>query len=391
MSRLPAGLVGVATLVLVTTIAAPAAANPSSAALRSRAASELYNLDRERALTTYRDAIAADPDDAAACRGLAVALWMGETFRRGAMTVDSYLGGVTRSNAKQTPTPAEVTAEFDRVIDRAVVIARKRLTANPRDADAHYELGAAIGIRASFTATIGGSLRAAFGSALEAYNAHEKVLELDPRRRDAGLVVGTYRYLVAALSLPLRWAAYVAGFGGGREKGMRLVEQAAAYPGDNQTDARIALVLLYNRERQFDNALRVIEQLRAEYPRNRLLRLEAGATLLRANRPADAERILSEGLATLGADSRTRMFGEDALWYLKRGTARAWLGHDADATQDLRKALTLEGRKWVHGRAHFALKAGNREAADKELRSAASLCDSDADEYYAAEARRLLK
>ena len=42
--------------------------------------------------------------------------------------------------------------------------------------------------------------------------------------------------------------AYVAGFGGGRERGMQLVEEAAAYAGENQTDARFALMLLYNRE-----------------------------------------------------------------------------------------------------------------------------------------------
>lgn len=395
MSRASAWLVGLAMFAL-TTPARPAAANPASTALRTRAANELYNLDREQAVTIYREAMAADPDDAASYRGLAIALWMGETFRRGTMTVDSYLGGVTRSNAKLSPTPPDVTAEFNRSIDRAVALARKRLAANPKEADAHYELGAAIGIRASFTATIDGSLRAAFGSALEAYNAHEKVLELDPRRHDAGLVVGTYRYIVAALALPLRWAAYLAGFGGGREKGMRLVEEAANYPGDNQTDARIALVLLYNRERQFDAALHMIDELRTEYPRNRLLWLEAGATLLRANKPAEAERVLTEGIARLTDDSRTRMFGEDALWYMKRGTARAWLGHGADATQDLQKALTLDARKWVHGRSHLelgrlALKAGNRSVAEKELRTAASLCDSDADEYFAAEARRLLK
>jgi tetratricopeptide (TPR) repeat protein len=395
MSRVIAGLLGLAALAVMAG-ARPAAADPRSEALRARAAGELYNLDRERAIATYREAIGVDANDTAAYRGLAIALWMGETFRRGTMTVDSYLGSVTRSNAKLSPPPPEVTAEFNRSIDRAIALARQRLAANPRDPNAHYELGAAIGIRASFAATIGGSMRAAFGSAREAYNAHEKVLELDPRRHDAGLIVGTYRYLVAALALPLRWAAYVAGFGGGRERGVRLVEEAAKYSGENQTDARIALILLYNRERRWDDAVRTIAELRKDYPRNRLLWLEAGSTLLRANKPADADRVLSEGIAKLVADSRARMFGEEAMWYMKRGTARAWLGHEPDATQDLRKALAVEGRKWVHGRAHYelgrlALKAGNRAAGENELRTAISLCESDNDSYYAAEARRLLK
>ena len=83
----------------------------------------------------------------------------------------------------------------------------------------------------------------AFRSAREAYDEHEQVLSIDPARKDAGLIVGTYRYVVSALALPVRLMAYVVGFGGGRERGMHLVEEAAAYGGDNQTDARFALAL----------------------------------------------------------------------------------------------------------------------------------------------------
>jgi tetratricopeptide (TPR) repeat protein len=376
--------------------AAPAAANPRSVELRARASNELYNLDSARAIATYQEAITADPDDAAAQRGLAVALWMSETFRRGTMTVEHYLGGVTRSNVRLPPAPRELVSQFDAAINRAIALARKRVAANPKDADAHYQLGAAIGLRASFVATIHGSMRAAFGSAREAYNAHERVLELDPKRHDAGLIVGTYRYLVAALALPLRWAAYVAGFGGGREKGIRLVEEAAAYSGENETDARVALVLLYNRERRYDDALRVLEKLRAEYPRNRLFWFEAGATALRAGQSAAADRLLSDGISRLDRDDRPRMFGEEALWYYKRGAARAALGRSAEATQDLKRVLSVEARKWLHGRAQLelgrlALKAGDRAAAQVALKMAVTLCESDNDEAAANEARRLLR
>jgi hypothetical protein len=34
-----------------------------------------------------------------------------------------------------------------------------------------------------------------------------------------------------------------------------LIEDAAAYGGENQTDARFALMLLYNREKRYDEAL----------------------------------------------------------------------------------------------------------------------------------------
>src|SRR5918992_177023 len=101
-----------------------------------------------------------------------------------------------------------------------------------------------------------------------AFDAHEKVLALDPKRKDAGLVVGTYRYVVSTLSLPLRMMAYVVGFGGGRERGVQMLQETAAKGGESRTDAMFALVLLHNRERRYDDALQVLRELRKAYPRN---------------------------------------------------------------------------------------------------------------------------
>jgi tetratricopeptide (TPR) repeat protein len=318
------------------------------------------------------------------------------SFRRGNMTVDDYLGGVSRQSIVRTPTPPEGAAAFRETLDRALTLARQDVARNSRDPEGHYQLGAALGLRASYIATIEGSAGRAFRAAREAYNEHEKVISLDPRRKDAGLIVGTYRYIVSALALPLRLAAYMAGFGGDKARGIRMIEDAVMYGGDNQEDARFTLVLVYNREKRYDLALQELELLRSKYPLNRLVWLERGATALRAGRPADAERFLNDGFARFAADNRPRMFGEDARWFYKRGAARGALGRAAEAEQDLRQSLSLEGRKWAHGRAHLELgkllaRAGNRPAARAEFQTAATLCDADNDRGAAEEARRLMK
>ena len=371
-------------------------ANRESEALRRKANGEVYNLDRDQALASFRQAAAADPQDAGAYRGIATTLWLSITSRRGNMTVDDYLGRATAPNANLPPPPPDVAAGFRDAIERASSIARARIAANPRDPDGHYQLGSAVGLRASYTATVEGRAMGAFRSAREAYDEHEKVLSLDPRRKDAGLIAGTYRYLVSTLVLPMRVVAYVVGFGGGRERGLQMIEEAAAYTGDNQDDARFALVLIYNREKRYDDALKVLAYLREHYPRNRLAWLETGSTLIRAGRHAEAERILNDGIARFADDTRQRMFGEDALWMLKRGTARAALGRTADAQADLKRALALEGRKWAYGRSHLelgklALKSGNQAGARQELQQAITLCESDNDPGAAEEARRLNK
>ena len=394
MKRPPAGLVVAASAVVLLGLPAETSANRESEALRVRAANEFYNLDHDQALRTYREAIAADPQDAGAYRGLASSLWLSITYRRGNMTVDDYIG--RSSSSTPPPAPPETAAAFRDAIERSLALSRQRIEANPRDVDAHYQLGAAFGLRASYIATVEGSTLGAFRAAREAYDAHEKVLDLDSARKDAGLIVGTYRYIVSTLALPLRWVAYVAGLGGGREKGLQLVEGAAEYSGGNQTDARFALLLLYNREKRYDDALKQLAILRERYPRNRLVWLESASTSLRAGRPADAERFMDEVFVRFAGDSRPRMFGEEALWSYKRGAARAALGRTAEAQQDLKQALSLEGRKWVYGRSHLelgklALKTGNRASANEEFRLAITLSESDNDAAVADEARRLIR
>jgi tetratricopeptide (TPR) repeat protein len=193
--------------------------------------------------------------------------------------------------------------------------------------------------------------------------------------------------------MPVRMMAYVVGFGGGKDVGLRMIEEAARHPGEGQTDARFALVLLYNREQRYDDALRVLRQLQESFPRNRILWLEAGATALRAGRAAEAERLLNEGFQRLAADKRPRMLGEEALWHLKRGAARVALDRRQDAEADLRRALAVEARKWVTGRAHAELGkladlGGDRATARREFQRAAALADEDNDPAGAAAAER---
>jgi tetratricopeptide (TPR) repeat protein len=182
------------------------------------------------------------------------------------------------------------------------------------------------------------------------------VLDKAPGRADAKLIVGTYRYIVSTQSLPVRLLAYAAGFGGGKERGIAMIEEAAAAPTEAQVEAKVALILVYNREARYDQALRVIRDLQAAYPGNHILWLEAGATALRAGRARDADALLTEALDRLARDPRPRMHGEEALLYLKRGLARTALSRQADAVADLRRAFALDARPWVHAQAEAELR-----------------------------------
>jgi tetratricopeptide (TPR) repeat protein len=209
------------------------------------------------------------------------------------------------------------------------------------------------------------------------------------------LIVGTYRYLVANLGMVMRWVAYLVGFGGGRETAIAMLEQCARYESEARTEARVGLVLVYNQEKRYGDAMQLLKMLREEFPGNRLLWLESGATELRAGRAAAALELLDAGLARYDADTRPKAFGEAALWRCKRGTALVALGRRDAAEADLRASLAAEAREWVHGRAHTELGkladlAGNRALAMSEYRKAADLGRLDNDPMGVTDAERWL-
>jgi tetratricopeptide (TPR) repeat protein len=362
LRRLRAALGGAALVLgaseaIVSAQAAAARSTPAateSHRLRMQALEHGFNLDHAEALSSFRAAIAADPSDPAAYRLTAATIWIQSLFLQGAVTADDYLGQV-KSKIDRKPPSGEMAAAFRTNLDRAIALAEARVQANPRDADGHFQVGAAYGFQASYTATAEGRVMGGFGAARRAYREHKRVLELDPRRKDAGLIVGMYRYAVSLLPWHWRALAGLAGFDGGRDRGIELIEVAASDPSDVQANALFTLVVIYNREKRYDDALRAIGDLQRRFPRNRLLWLEAGTTLLRAGRCTAARDALEQGLKELAADRRPRAFGEEARWRYAYGAALVRLGESEAAERELRAVVAGEAHDWVRGRAHMEL------------------------------------
>lgn len=366
----------------------------AAAAWRATALKHGYNLDYADALTAFRAAIAIDPHDADAHRLSAATIWMQVLFDQGAITVEDYLGQA-RAKVERAAPPADLASAFRHHLDRATALAEEQVRRHPDDANAHFQLGAAAGLRASYISTVEGRVLDSVGAARTAYSEHRRSLVLDPTRKDAGLIVGLYRYGVASLSLPLRLMARLAGFDGNRDSGLHLVESAAEYPSYSRTNARFSLVLLYNREGRHQEAWRVLQQLRDEYPRNRLIWLEVGSTALRAGRPAEAVEALNEGIARLEADPRPRAYGEDARWRYQRGAAYVALRDAGAAARDFHMALAAEAPTWIHGRVHLELGKladldGDRPAARARYRVAEANCRAGRDTTCAEAAARFM-
>ncbi len=385
----------VAAFVLITLAHPAAGADSAVGRLLTAGNEDEYNLRLDQALSHFNEALEANPNDPAAYRAVAALDMMKIAFQRGAVTADSFLGGDAGADVVDLPKPpTELAASFRRNAEQALRLAEQQVQGNPSDADSHYQLGSTIALLASYSATIDGRIFAAFKLARRAYKENSRALEIDTRRHDAGLIVGVYQYIVSLRSLPMRWVARIAGMDGDRARALELIEAAARYPGANQTDARLMLALIHNRDQRYDEALTILTDLQSRYPDNRLLWLEAGATALRAGRFQQAQRALDEGFTKLST-ARLKAFGEEALWRYKRGASLVGLHEAAAAAAELNAALRDDAPSWVHGRSHTELGkladlTGDRGAACHQYRLAAELGKAADDSIGLADAERLL-
>jgi len=363
--------------------------------LRTRGIELGFNLDHAEAVVAFRAAIAADPDNLAGYRLLAAALWTRALLQQGAVTAGDFIGeaGAVRRALQPDPDLQNAISELQRRAEALVAAERRR---GSPDAEASYQIGAAYRLLSSYASTISRDQWRGLGAARHAYREHQRVLTLDPHRKDAALTVGLYRYWVSTLPVWSRLVARIAGLDADREQGVRLVEDAAATAGPFQANALFSLIVIYNQQARYDAAQSVIAKLRQRFPRNRLLWLETGTTALRAGRPAVALDAFERGLEMAGTDPRPRAFGELARWRYHFGVSLARLNQIDRARHELQTALEGEALDWVRGRTHLELgKLAERSAdparAREAFRLAIQLCDTGDDEVCVTESRVLLR
>jgi tetratricopeptide (TPR) repeat protein len=162
-------------------------------------------------------------------------------------------------------------AAFKSQIDGVVASVERWTTHQPQRADAWFFLGAAYGLRVQFLVLRTERLAAARdGKRIK--DALERALALDPSLQDAYFGIGLYHYYAAiaptALKI-LRWLMALPG--GDRVEGLREMWQARNR-GEllrGEADFQLQVIDLWY-ENKPDEALKLLDGLRASYPHNPL-------------------------------------------------------------------------------------------------------------------------
>ncbi len=251
--------------------------------LRAAGSDSLYNLDYATAEAKFEEMIKLDHDHPAGHFYLATSKWLSilNSMRRlqtGLYGDDSFFVG---SRDKVDP-------ELDRgardAISNAITVANSRVKKNRNDAEALYYLGAAYGLLACYDASVTRNFQSAMRNGNEGVKYHRDLVKLDPNYADAYLSIGLYDYVVGTLPWLIRWGLKVAKISGNRKRGLVEIRKAMDQARYTSDDARVVLIAIYQREKNYREALKLLEELTVKYPRNYLYGLERAVALGRMDR-----------------------------------------------------------------------------------------------------------
>ena len=362
-------LVSIALVVLFPFVQSVLAADAKQ--IYEEATNALYNLDFSTAEHTYETLTRDYPDNPDYWNAVASAIWVRITFNQQKLNIESFSGSsLGTKDSRDTVNPADEKRMRD-VITIAIQKADAILKQNPNDVRALYAKGVSQGTLAAFEATVKRSYMSAHGKAKAAHDLHEQVLKLDPTFDDAQIGVGAYDYVVGVLPAFLRFVLSPFGVrSAGKEMGIQELEAVAARGKIASSDAKMILIVVYTREKRYEQALKLLEELHSKYPRNFPFELAQASVYRKMQKWDDAEQVYEQILAKIHAkkdgyerlrqarvlsalgtndvdshqveramDTIQQVISANDATVNEKGRAQLWLGKLFDSEKDRTKAL----------------------------------------------------
>ncbi len=234
--------------------------------LNLTAFNHFYNLDYDRAVQEFDQVLQRHPDDPFAVNHLLTAVLFRELYRMGALNTGEYANDSFIHAPHHTADP-KAQQRIKQLVDRALKLEEKRLSANSKNIDALYARGVTRAQFATYTALIEHAWFSALRNAVGARHDHERVLELAPNDVQAKLIVGAHNYVI------------------------KYLQECAAGGGETSVDAKVLLTLFLRREHRYDEALPIARELISSYRQDVLMALEEGNLLRAAGKDQEAAAV----------------------------------------------------------------------------------------------------
>jgi tetratricopeptide (TPR) repeat protein len=321
--------------------------------LRRSGLEALYNIDYDKAQRDFKEIVQLLPNHPGGYQLLAARLWIKTLYESRRLQGSLYSSESFYSSGDDKVDP-KIVSEFRNFTRQAKRLAEAKLKQEPKNIEALDFLANTEGLMAAFEEAVERRHFAALRDGNDAVNRHREVLKLDPKYIDAQITIGLYEYVVGSLPLPVKILAGATGYRGSKKRGLAMLEQVAREGRWAQDDAKSVLVLLYRREKRFEDLLKVARDLSAKYPRNYLLRLETADALVslagvkrKANDLAGATQAEKEAFETFDELLRDKNMRDTAaraldLIHFKYGEVLMAAGHHDRAAKEFLAATRVD-------------------------------------------------
>ena len=254
--------------------AEPCAGMPQQADPLAGIVQAMYNAEYSRAESMLEKWVKSHPDDFRAWNYLAESVLDQEMVREGLYTGAAYGNSGIAFRKRERPVSPGFAAKLTPLLDRAQQLELGRLARNSKDEEAIYWLGVTYSTRTEYEFAINRSYLAALKEGKRALKLNKRLLKLNPQCADAYFVIGLADYAEGALPWYFKVIASIAGVHGSQSQGIEELKRAGSHGHYTQVDAKIVLVAIYEREKQFSQALVLLQQLHQQFPWNYLAPLE---------------------------------------------------------------------------------------------------------------------
>jgi tetratricopeptide (TPR) repeat protein len=349
----------------------------------------IYNLEFEPAHRLFEEVSKVEPESATVCAFWASALLYEILAHQGSLQSQLFVTTNEFLRHARTPVDPSLDAQFHKVARKTEERAKRRLAANPNDADALFGLGLVYGSRANYLAGVKAEYLDAVRLGEKAHDIHIRLRKLRPEIHDNSVVLGVREYVIGNLPRTARFLLLFLGARGSRDKGLGFFQDAAQHGEFLRTYAEVLLTVAYIRDEKPKSALQILRSLQARYPRNPIFLVELAKLYRRQELYAEATRT-SNSLLTLTTEHphNPRIVGpEDAL--LELGLTQADQGKLDLALETFRRVEDVEGTdKRIHSMARLERgkildRLGRRELALAQYKSVTDLA-ADARSIQAA-------
>ena len=352
-----------------------------------------YNLDYDGAMQRFETVQRSHANDPMANAYVLMVTIFRELYRDDLLDTTYYARENFLSSGRKIQINEDARKQIEQLTDTAVNLADARIRANGQDKNAYFARGYAKGMHAAFTTLADHSYAGAARQGLAARNDSEQVLKLDPNYTDAKMAVGIQQFAVASLPRLVRMLVGIAGIGGNKEDGLKLLQECAAHGTATKVESQTALSLFLRHDRRYPEAYAVAKGLAQQYPHDYLFRLEEANLMKDAGHGPEAiviyQKVLMDA-AKPGYFTEARL---QLAWFGLGDTQRGQGDIQDAAVSYLNASKQPNCSDWMRKRAQLAagmmldvLHRRNEAIAEYALASAAA-----GDQSQASEARKYMK